>query len=112
MKRKLVISFKIFGLLHSQQSDVHSSNHLNGADVLLHPLLVSLKILVYNLTSLNVLLAVVDLLGLLLVVVVAVVVGGGLDGVRCRNTFFLICHSYFSHHFTFIMISSSLTLSL
>ena len=86
---------EIFGLPHPQQSDVHSCSHFNGADVLLHPLQVSLKTLVWNLTSLNVLLAVVDLLGLVFVVVVADFAVGSLKGVRCRNTFFLICHFYF-----------------
>ena len=33
----LIVLDKIFGLLHLQQNDVHSSCHLCRADVLLHP---------------------------------------------------------------------------
>ena len=42
----LIMSDKIFGLFHPQQSDVHSSNHLSEANALLHLHQASLKILV------------------------------------------------------------------
>ena len=55
---------------------MHSSSHLNEANTLLYLHQVSLKILAYNLTSLNVNVVVLDLLGLesVSVVVVAVAV--------------------------------------
>ena len=69
-----IVLDKIFGLSHPQQSDVHSSSHLNRADVLLHPHQVSLKILVSNVTSLNLLLAViVDLVEMILSSVLALI---------------------------------------
>ena len=50
----LIVQGKTFCLLHHQQNNVHSSNHLNKADTLLHLHLLSLRILAYNLTRLYV----------------------------------------------------------
>ena len=102
----LIVLDKIFGLLHPQESDVHSSNHLNRADMLLHPRQVSLKILVWNLTSLNVLLAVV--VDLVVVVGVAASLGGE---IWCGNTFFMICHLCFVLSFSLSLICSYFILS-
>ena len=72
---------------------MYPSNCLNEADVLLHLHLVFLRILVGNLTSLNVLF-VADL-GFVAAVAV------GLEGIRCRNTSFFLCHPYLICTFMF-----------